>query len=317
MQQYETVSVVIPCYYSEKTISTVVELTRRELVELGFDYQFVLVNDGSTDKTFSEISRLAREDDRVLGINLSKNFGQNNALMAGLHYVTGDVVVGMDDDLQTHPSQLPRLLCALDDKTDLVYGVFPTRTFDNLIRKLGSKFERWTLQVLGMRPKGVDVSAFWAAKKYVCDEAKKYQGSTPSVSSLMLRATGRVKDVPIEHHLRAVGSSGYTIKKLIKTYLNLLSFSVVPLRIIIVVGAALSIISLVSALWVLISSLLSPSSQAGWSSLMVTILFATGMIILCLGIIGEYLARIFLRLGSAPQYIVRETTEVLDDSKEK
>lgn len=304
----KSISVVIPCYYSEKTIAKVVALTRDELVRGGYDYQFVLVNDGSTDGTYDVICRLASEDSKVSGINLSKNFGQGNALIAGLHYVTGDVVVGMDDDLQTHPSQLPRLLEALDEHTDLVYGVFPKRSFDNPIRKFGSKFERWTLHVLGTRPKNIDVSAYWVARRYLCDEAKKYKGSAPALSSLLLRSTSRVKNVPIQHHDREVGSSGYTIRKLIKAYTNLLSYSVVPLRWITALGAVISGLSIVAALWVFISGLLWPSSQAGWSSLMVTILFSTGIIVLCLGVIGEYLARVFSQLSSSPQYVVRNTT---------
>ena len=115
MENKETVSVIIPCYYSEKTIAKAVHLAREELLRLGYDYEFVLVNDGSTDGTFAQIRALCAEDAKVKGVDLSRNFGQHSALMAALAYVTGDYVMGMDDDLQTHPSQFSRLLQKMEE----------------------------------------------------------------------------------------------------------------------------------------------------------------------------------------------------------
>lgn len=305
ISKHMKVSVIIPCYYSEKMIAKVVDLTRSQLVDLGYEYQFVLVNDGSTDGTFAEISKLADADPNVLGIDLSRNFGQNNALVTAMHYVTGDVVIGMDDDLQTHPTQIPKLLGGLDDDTDLVYGVFPARTYANIIRKLGSKFEHWSLRVMTGHPKGMGVSSFWAARRYVCEQAALYEGPNPFVAALMIRTTTRIGNVPVEHFKRAVGESGYTFKKLVKTYTNLLGFSVLPIRAVFYLGCALSAVSILAAIAIAITRLFSPHMFAGWSSLIVTELFSTGVIVFCLGIVGEYLGRVFTQLGRKPQFIVR------------
>lgn len=302
------VSVVIPCYYSESTIGDVVKLSREQLVGLGYDYEIILVNDGSTDETFEVISRLAKEDSKVKGINFSKNFGQHNALLCAFRYVTGDVVMGMDDDMQSHPSQIPQLFDAFSDDCDLLYAIASGRGYDNAIRKVGSRFERWTLRVLTGRPKDVDVSSFWLARRFVVDEAAKYSGINPHASSLMMRVTSRVKNVSVAYHSRACGQSGYSLKKLIKVYFNLLSYSTVPLKAITILGAGVSALALISAIVFAISELMNPSVHALQIGTLLAVLFSAGLIAFCLGLVGEYLGRMFSQMNGVPQYVIKEAS---------
>lgn len=172
------VSVVIPCYNSEKTLEKAVNLAKQQLSSMGYEYEFVLVNDGSKDKTLEKIRALCMEDPAVKGIEFSRNFGQHSAIMAGLGQVSGEVVLGMDDDLQTHPSQFPKLFAKLNEGYDVVYGWYPHK-HHNWFRNLGSNFERWTMRILTGQPKWLHTSSFWVAKAFVCEEAAKYTGPYP------------------------------------------------------------------------------------------------------------------------------------------
>ena len=305
MENKETVSVIIPCYYSEKTIAKAVHLAREELLRLGYDYEFVLVNDGSTDGTFAQIRALCAEDAKVKGVDLSRNFGQHSALMAALAYVTGDYVMGMDDDLQTHPSQFSRLLQKMEEgEYDIVYGWYPKK-HHSWFRNFGSSFERWTMQVLTGRPKWLHTSSFWIARSFVCREALRYAGPYPHLSGLLLRVTRNVANVELEHFDRMEGHSGYNLKSLIRLWSTATNFSVLPLRFSLLCGALFSAAGIIGAILVVIQKLLDPTVLTGWSSLMVVILLAAGMNLICLGLVGEYVGRMFMIANHQPQYVVR------------
>lgn len=298
------VSVVIPCYNSEQTIQEAVALAREKLLELGYEYEFVLVNDGSSDKTFEKIAELCKKDSAVKGLDFSRNFGQHSAIMAGAGQTTGDLVLGMDDDLQTHPSQFPKLFAKLEEGFDIVYGWYPQK-HHNWFRNLGSSFERWTMRVLTGRPKWLHTSSFWLAKGFVCREAVKYNGPYPHASGLFLRVTSNVANVELEHFDRTVGQSGYTLKGLIRLWSTSTNFSVIPLRLALVCGAGFGLAGLVGAVVVVVKKILSPDVPMGWSSLMVVILLAAGINLICLGLVGEYVGRMFMVANKQPQYVVR------------
>ncbi|WP_302964458.1 glycosyltransferase [uncultured Adlercreutzia sp.] len=301
------VSVVIPCYYSEKMIGTVVEQTRAELVKAGYSYEFVLVNDGSTDGTFAAISALCAEDDRIVGINCAKNSGQHNAIMAGLRETQGDLILLMDDDMQTHPSQCVKLLDSVGD-ADVVFASWPEHK-QAWWRELGSKFTVWSMRVLTDRPKEIYASNFIVLRRHVRDEMVRYHGPYVYIQGLIFRATANIKNVEVVHYERAQGTSGYTLKTLIRLWSTVLNFSMVPLRLAAVIGAVLGAIGLVAALAIFIMRLLDPSMQAGWPSLMATVLTCSGLIILFLGLIGEYLGRVFMTINNAPQYVLKQTID--------
>lgn len=301
------VSVVIGCYYSEHTLRDVVEQVMAEFDRLpGYDCEFVLVNDGSTDGTYPLICQLAQEYPCVHGINLMRNFGQHNALMCALNHTSGDYILGMDDDLQTHPSQIPVILQKMEEcHSDLVYGVY-REDKNGLMKRLSSWLNKTTSHVLLGRPKDIRSSNFWLVTREVRDQLVQYKNYNPNVDALFTRMTTDVSNVTIEHHERAWGQSGYTLGKLAKLWLSYFNYTVVPLRAISKIGVVTAFLGFVMGLVTVIRKLTDPSMTAGWASIICVLLFFFGLTLLTLGIIGEYLGNIVLSLNGTPQYIIRE-----------
>ena len=302
---HELVSVVIPCYYSKNMIGKVVRLTRDELVALGYDTQFVLVNDGSDDGTYDAICALSDESDDVVGIDLMRNFGQHNAIMAGLHQVAGDIVMVMDDDMQTHPSQCRFLLEKLSEGADVVFGKYRVHK-ESAFRRAGSSFAMSLIRLLADCPKGIVDSNYFVMRRIVCDEMISYRSPSVYIQGLIFRTTNRIENVDIDHFEREEGSSGYTLKSLMKLTSTILNFSAIPLRIATVLGCVLGILGLAGAIALLVERLIDPEMVIGWSSLMVTVLVCSGVITICIGIVGEYVGRLFQTDMGRPQFIVRK-----------
>ncbi len=300
------VSVIIPCYNSEKTIGEVVRLVREEFSRMdGYGCEFVLVNDCSADGTYDKIRELAAEYPEVKGISLMRNFGQHNALMCGLNYAEGDFCIGMDDDMQTHPSQLRKIIGRMEDGFDVVYGVYRKST-----NRFGKRVTSWLNKVsssmlLG-RPKDIESSNFWMITKNVRDQVIQYKNYNPYVDGIFFRCTHNIGNVEIEHHKREYGESGYTLRKLLKLWMAYWNFSVLPLRIASVVGGVTSVVGFIAAVVTVIHKILHPGMTMGWSSLVCILLIFFGLILLVLGIIGEYIGEIVLSVYSTPQYIVRD-----------
>lgn len=302
-------SIVIPCYKSPHTIGEVVELTAQEMEKLGrTPFEFVLVNDGSPDEgaTTRALKDLADRFPFVKAVELARNGGQQNATMAGLNYAEGDVIISMDDDMQTHPSQLKTLFDEFDKgENDVVYAYYPDK-HHKAYRNLGSLFTSLTVRLLIKKPKTLKTSSFWIMKKFVRDYIIEYKNSYTYLLGLVLRTTNRVTCVPVEHFDRAYGKSGYTMKKLIDLWSNIMGYSIVPLRMAIVLGSCFAAGGIFAALIVFIRKLMVPSMAVGWASLMCAIFFFSGLILMFLGLIGEYIGRMFLGMSASPQYVVRE-----------
>lgn len=306
------ISVIIPCYNSEKTIANVVELTKKELEKLdNYEFEFILVNDYSSDNTFSAIRTLCEKYKFVKGIDLTKNFGQHNVLMTALNYATGDVILGMDDDLQTHPSQIIKLLNKLEEGYDLVYGKYPKKK-ESFFRILGSKFNDFTVRKLLKKPKGLTASSFWVARKLVRDEVIKCKNYNVHLQGLFLRTTKNICNVEIEHFDRKYGKSGYTLSKLVRLWASCINFSVIPLRLSLVTGFVFGGIGFFGALIIIIRKLLGMQVQLGWSSVMVALFIFFGIVLVVLGLIGEYIGRIFLCINNEPQFVIREMINIDD-----
>lgn len=306
MPQSKLVSVVIPCYNSEKSIREVVELTLDVFQKLDrYSCEFVLVNDNSKDATFDVIRKLANEYPCVHGINLMRNFGQHNALMCAMHYAKGDYLIGMDDDLQCHPSQIPTIVNKMEEGFDVVYGVYaeskngPVKNFTSWLNKVTAR------KLLG-RPKGIRSSNFWMITGQIRDLIIQYTNYNPYVDALFTRMTSNIGNVVIEHHKREFGSSNYTLGKLVKLWLSYFNYTVLPLRMISAVGSATAAFGFIAGIVTVIRKLLSPSIAAGWTSTICVMLFFFGFVLLTLGIIGEYIGNIVLSINSTPQFIVRE-----------
>ena len=309
------VSVVIPCYNSEKSIREVVELTMEEFRTIpGYEVEFVLVNDNSRDGTFREITALAEQYPNVRGISLMRNFGQHNALMCAMNYTHGDLILGMDDDMQTHPSQIRKILEKQTEGYDLVYGVYE-KSANSAGKNLTSWFNKVSSRALLGRPKDIRSSNFWLITDKVRREVIKYRNYNPYVDGLFFRTTHNVGNVTIQHHKREYGSSNYTLKKMMKLWMAYWNYSVLPLRIASVLGAFTSLIGFIAAVWTVIHRLIDPTITVGWSSTVSIMLIFFGFILLVLGIIGEYIGEIVLSINSTPQFVIRDMVNVPDEDR--
>ena len=301
-------SIVIPCYKSSKTIRKVVEMTMQEMDRLDCrEYEFVLVDDCSPDdgETMAALMGLVRDYACVKVVELAKNAGQHNAVMAGLNEGSGDVFIAMDDDMQTHPSQLGKLLDEFDKGYDIVYGYYEHKEHSKF-RNFGSYVNYMTVRILLKKPKDLKTSSFWVIRKFVRDYAVEYKSAYTHLQGLFLRTTRNISSVPIQHFKREVGTSNYTLKKLIKLWSNILGFSIVPLQMATYTGFFFSLIGILAAIGVIILKFVRPATYIGWPSMMATICFFSGLNLMFMGIIGEYVGRIFLGMSKNPQYVVRQ-----------
>lgn len=301
------ISFVIPCYRSEKTLPGVVaEIEKKMKTYEGYEYDIFLVNDCSPDGTLEVIRKLCREHENIRGIDFARNFGQHSALMAGLRHSDGDYVVCLDDDGQTPADEVDRLLGKLEEGYDAVYAKYDHKQH-SLFRNFGSKLnERMTRIMLG-KPKELYVSSYFAVKRFVAEDMVRYENSYPYVIGLVLRSTGNIANVSVNHREREVGSSGYTLKKLIGLWFNgFTAFSVKPLRIATGIGAFSAVAGFFYGIYTIVKRLLNPDVPMGFSSTMAAIVFFGGMIMLMLGLIGEYIGRIYISLNNSPQYVIRE-----------
>lgn len=277
----------------------------------GFSYEIVLVNDFSRDKTKDVIERLCRGDKNILGLSFAKNFGQHNALMAGFSRVSGDVVVCLDDDGQTPANQMFRLIDKLDEGYDVVFSRYAHKQH-SAFKNFGSRMNDLMARVLIDKPKDLYLSSYFACRRFVTDEMLGYKNPYPYVLGLLLRTSGRIANADIDHRAREVGKSNYTFKKMLALWLNgFTSFSIKPLRIATVLGGVTAGGGFLYGLFIIVRRLVMgaayPSTAMGWSSLMAVLLFIGGMIMVMLGLVGEYVGRVFISLNNAPQYVVRES----------
>ena len=314
-------SIVIPCYNSSHTIRQVVEESIKELEKLKRKpYEFVLVDDFSPDDgaTARELVKLSQDYDCVISIALAKNAGQHNAIMAGLNYAHGEYIILMDDDMQTHPSQFNKFFTKIEEGYDVVYGYYPEKKHSGF-RKFGSWFTHMTVRLLIGKPKDMKTSSYVVMRKYVRDSIIKYPGHYTQMQGLILRtvSTDNITSIPIEHFDRAYGTSNYTIKKLIGLWSNIAGFSIVPLQISKRLGVFVSSCGLLGIIILLIKKLINSTTILGWTSMMMTIIFFSGLILLTLGIVGEYVGRLFLTMGNYPQFVIKDIhgaeEEVKDD----
>ncbi|MCI8691218.1 MAG: glycosyltransferase family 2 protein [Lachnospiraceae bacterium] len=307
MDSIKKISFVIPCYRSEQTLPLVVAEIREKMTTMQqYQYDIFLVNDCSPDGTLEVIRRLCREDDKIKGIDFARNFGQHSALMAGLRYSDGDYVVCLDDDGQTPADEVDKLIGSLEEGYDAVYARYDHKQH-SAFRNFGSALnERMTRMMLG-KPAQLYVSSYFAVKRFVVEDMIRYENSYPYVIGLVLRATGKIANVNVRHREREIGTSGYNLKRLVGLWFNgFTAFSVKPLRIATAMGAVSAAIGFLYGFYTIVKRLVLPDVPMGFSSTMSAIVFFGGMIMLMLGLIGEYVGRIYISLNNSPQYVIRE-----------
>lgn len=301
------VSFVIPCYRSENTLPQVVAEIQEKMKTLPqYEHDIFLVNDCSPDRTIDVIRRLCQENENIRGIDFAKNFGQHSALMAGLRHSDGDYVVCLDDDGQTPADEVDKLLSKLEEGYDAVYAKYDHKQH-SAFRNFGSKVnERMTRTMLG-KPKELYVSSYFALKRFVVEDMVKYENSYPYVIGLVLRATRNIANVPVNHRERESGVSGYTLGKLLALWLNgFTAFSVKPLRIATAIGGFSAFMGFLYGIYTVIKRFVNPDVPMGFSAIMAALVFFGGMIMLMLGLIGEYVGRVYISLNNSPQYVIRE-----------
>ena len=300
------ISFVIPCYRSEKTLSDVVDEIKTTMAEIGHEFEIILVNDCSPDKTFELIKKLAEENDNILGIDLAKNFGQHCALMAGMRHSSGDVVVGLDDDGQTPANEVGKLLDKLEEGYDVCYASYGKKQHSGF-RNFGSKVNELMTRIMLGKPKELKVSSYFAAKRFIVDDMLRYEQSYAYVIGLVLRATKNVANVEVNHRARSVGESGYTLAKLFSLWFNgFTAFSIKPLRIATGIGCFCACSGFLYGIYTIIKKLVLVDVQAGFSALMSILVLIGGMLMLMIALIGEYIGRIYICMNNSPQYVIRE-----------
>ena len=306
------ISFAIPCYRSEKTIELVVnEIIQTMSEREKFDYEIVLVNDCSPDNVFKVIRKLATDNEKIKAIDLAHNMGQHSALMAAYSVCVGEIVISMDDDGQSPVDHLWELLDPIfkgeADVSIANYGYKKESAFRNFGSWLN---DRMAVKMLE-KPNELKLSSFFAMKGFIKDEIVRYRGPYPYISGLILRATQSIVNVSIPDRERLEGTSGYTMKKLIHLFINgFTSFSIKPLRFATIFGTIIGVVSFISLIIIIVNKIINPDIIIGWSSTISAILFVGGLIMIMLGIIGEYIGRIFISINNSPQYVIRETLNI-------
>lgn len=302
----EKISVVIPCYRSEKMIVSVVEELISYLKKM--NYEIILVCDCSPDNVWEEIKKLQNQYPFVHGILFSKNFGQHAATLAGYRYATGDIIITMDDDGQSDPSAISRMIDKIHEGYDVVYAKYPAFK-KTPFRVFGSWLNRKMAEILAGKPVGIQGNSFYAMRKFVKEEMTRYTNSYPYLGGLVFRSTSNITEIDVEHRGRQEGKSNYTIRKLLMLWLNgFTAFSVLPLRIASLFGMGFSMLGFILGIILIIRKLLNPEIILGYTSMMVAIFFLGGIILLAIGLIGEYVGRIYIGQNQAPQYVIKEET---------
>ena len=299
------VSFVIPCYRSSKTIGGVVNEIESTMAQLAYEYEIILVNDSSPDDTFAVISALAEADGHITAVDLAKNFGQHAALMCGIRHSSGDILVCLDDDGQTPADEVGKLLEKIEAGYDVVYASYDHKQHLGF-RNFGSRVNAWMTEIMLGKPKELSLTSYFAAKRFIADEMLRYENCFPYVMGLVLRSTKNICNVPVNHRSREQGQSGYTLGKLLSLWMNgFTSFSIKPLRIATYFGALTAVAGFIYALIIVIRHFAVGMAPLGWSSTTALLLILGGVILLVLGLIGEYIGRIFMCVNASPQYVER------------
>ena len=301
-------SFVIPCYRSEKTITTVVDEIKSEMAAKrpGDTYEIVLVNDCSPDNVWSVIEGLAQKENNVIGINLAKNFGQHSALMAGYGKCSGKYVVSLDDDGQAPLDSLNDLITKLKEGYDVVYAYY-REVKQNLFRRFGSWMAGKMGEMMLDPPKDMKGSSFYIARNFVIREMCKYNNPYPYLVGLVLRVTRKIAWVETNHRARLEGTSGYSFARLLGLWLNgFTAFSVKPLRASTLLGFFFAFLGFAFSIFVIVRRLLGITTVDGWSTIIALLLIIGGCILMMLGLIGEYIGRIYICINDSPQYVIKE-----------
>ncbi|CCE24416.1 glycosyltransferase family 2 protein [Methylotuvimicrobium alcaliphilum] len=303
-----TYSVVIPVYKSANCLPELANQLKKVFEELKNDYEIIMVDDCSPDESWSVITEIARTHPHFKGVQLLKNSGQTRATMTGIRIAKGDVVITMDDDLQHDPQLIPHLLEEMekDGGYDGVFAYFPKKKHATY-RNVGSKLIRW-INAHAFGVKELKISSFRLMRRYLADIVRQNHSASATVGGLMLANASKIKYVPIQHNKRFSGKSNYTLGKQIKmAFDNICSVSMLPLRMISATGLIAATLSGFLICFFLFEYFTGGITLPGWTSQMILTAFFSGLILLSLGVIGEYLVRVLRELQSTSVTAIRKT----------
>ena len=309
------ISFVIPCYRSEKTVGSVIAEIISTMDPSEYDYEIIAVNDCSPDDVWRVLKDLSACNKKIKAINLSKNMGKSSARMAGFNNATGDYIVSVDDDGQCPVDRIFDLIKPLSEGYDASIAKYPKKK-QSAFKNFGSWVNSVMTRVMINKPKDLQVSNFSVVKKFVIDEIVKYDHPFPYFSGLLLRTTTKVTNVEMEERARISGKSTFTFAKLITLWMNgLTAFSVKPLRLATMIGTAYALLGFLFGIYTIIYKIINPNVAKGYSSTISIIMFTCGIMMLMLGLIGEYIGRIYICINKSPQYVIKETVNIESDQK--
>jgi glycosyltransferase involved in cell wall biosynthesis len=299
------ISIVIPVYNSAKSLKELFERINRTLLSSGKSYELILVDDGSKDESWKVLKEIKKNNtENVLAIRLEKNVGQHNAIICGFNFSKGSIVITMDDDLQHPPEEIPKLIQQYEkSQSEVVYGIYKSRKH-GFMRSAGSYMVQKSAKYFADY-KGNVGSSFRLFTRPIIDQIKNHSQNFIFIDEIIHWYTGDIDFVPVEHHARKQGKSSYNLIKLIRLYFSVLvNFTAWPLKIMTYIGSLSSILSFLIGVRFIIKKMYFNQEVEGFTALIVAITFSTSLILICLGIIGQYLYKIYQQQNGKPPYAV-------------
>ena len=298
------ISVVIPVYKAEGCLQELYRRLRASVETVTEDFEIIMVEDCGEDNSWEIMKAIRETDSRVKIIQLMRNFGQHNALMCGFHFVSGEYIITLDDDLQNPPEEIPKLINKIKEGYDLVYGIYTLKRH-NFFRNLGSSmiqfFYKKVFSVQG------NLTAFRIIKKQVLQEILHYDKNYVFIDGLLAWVTKKIGYVKVDHNLRTHGHSGYSFKKLFTLSMNMITnFSILPLQLSSILGFLFAFLGFLMAFYFFIKKIFFNVPVAGYTSLIIAVTIFAGIQLVTIGLIGEYVGRIHLNINVKPQYIIKE-----------
>jgi glycosyltransferase involved in cell wall biosynthesis len=301
-----SISIIIPVYNSETTIEKLVDQLIFEFANQHLE--IVLINDCSSDSSEEVCINLHIKYPRqVHFFSLAKNVGEHNAVMAGLTNCSGEIAIIMDDDFQNPISEVHAIIRELENEdVDVVYTYYDKKEH-HFFRNLGSKFNDRVANVMLQKPKNLYLSSFKGLNRFLINEVIKYNLPFPYLDGLILRSTSKIGSIKVTHNKREEGKSGYTLRKLVSLWSNMfVNFSILPLRISIYIGFLSAIFGFIFAVFSIIEKIENPKLPIGYTLTIITISIFSGLILISIGMCGEYIGRMFLSQNKTPQFVIRK-----------
>jgi glycosyltransferase involved in cell wall biosynthesis len=311
------ISIVIPVYNSSETLPVLISRLETVLIQLAEAYEVLLVNDGSQDNSWDVIVQLSKKHDWVRGINLMRNYGQHNALLAGIRAAKYEIIVTMDDDLQHPPEELPKLITEIEKGYDVVYGI-PNVQKNGFFRTISSRSTKWLMGLALGSPNITRSGAYRAFRAQVREAFMDYRSQFVSIDGLLGWGTSKFSYVPVRHDPRYTGRSNYTFLKLVRHTFNMVTgFSILPLRLASLLGFVFTIFGFLVLVYVVGRDLIQGNPVQGFPFLASIIALFSGVQLFTMGIFGEYLARMYFRLIGSPPSVTRETVGMPPDQEKR